>query len=384
MYRLKLLFLILSIIIVSCKQKDKQQVAAITPINVVAVKTQEVPIYKEFVGQVYGIKDIPIRARVDGFLEGVYFDEGSRVKKGELLYSIDPQPFQAEKSARQSEVSEARILLAKAKSDYNRIKPLADLNAVSKSDLDAATAQRDAAQAQLQAALAGLEISEINLGYCKIYAPLSGIIGKTSARVGEYVGKQPNPVILNTVSDIDTVRVQFFLSESEYLNFMKRFIRESGDSEEKFKALTSKQILELILSDNSIHKYNGHLDFIDRNIDPNTGSILIQASFPNPDRLIRPGQFTKVRALVKDRENTILIPQKAVKEIQGQFMVFVVGADGVVETRNIEVFRNYKDYFIVEKGLRPGEQVVIDEVQKVRSKMKVAPNLIEYQTKVEN
>ncbi|OMP30056.1 efflux RND transporter periplasmic adaptor subunit [Mangrovimonas sp. DI 80] len=375
---------LLVLFLFGCKHEVENPIAQVAPISVIQLKTETVPIYKDFVGQVFGIKDIPIRARVDGFLEGIHFEEGNRVEKGDLLYSIDSQVFEAEVARVNSAVSSAKTLLAKSNSDYNRIKPLADLNAISKSDLDGATARKEAADAELKAALASLEIATINLGHCKIYAPINGVIGKTLAREGEYVGKQPNPIILNTVSDIDTIRVQFFLSEAEYLTFMKRLLVKKGDTDKKFKTLADKQILELILSDNSIHTHKGHLDFIDRNIDPSTGSILLQASFPNPDRLIRPGQFTKVRALVNMRENSILVPQKAVQEIQGQYMVFVVGNDGIVQIRNIEVFKNYKDYYIIEKGLEPGEQIVVDEVQKVKSKMKVAPKLVQYQSKVEN
>ncbi|WP_053991590.1 efflux RND transporter periplasmic adaptor subunit [Mangrovimonas sp. TPBH4] len=375
---------LLVLLLFGCKHEAEKPMVLVTSVDVIKLEAKTVPIYKDFVGQVFGIKDIPIRARVDGFLEGMHFEEGNRVEKGELLYSIDSQSFEAEVARVNSDVSAAKTLLAKSNSDYNRIKPLADLNAVSKSDLDGATARKEAADAELKAALASLEIANINLGHCKIYAPINGVIGKTLATEGEYVGKQPNPIILNTVSDIDTVRVQFFLSEAEYLTFMKRLIGTHQNTDEKFKTIADKQILELVLSDNSIHQYKGHLDFLDRNIDPSTGSILLQASFPNPDRLIRPGQFTKVRALVNQRENTILVPQKAVQEIQGQYMVFVVGNDGVVQIRNIEVFKNYKDYYIVEKGLEPGEQVIVDEVQKVKSKMKVAPKLVQYQSKVEN
>jgi len=207
----------------SCK--EKQQVEAPPPeIKVVKVIQKDTPIYKEFVGQMYGLKDIPIRARVEGFLEKIYFDEGMRVYKGQLLYSVDPEPFLADVAAEKSKLAEAKTLLVNAENELARYKPLAEINAVSQSDLDAAQASRDAAVAGVDAAKANLKLSEIRLGYAQIYSPIQGVIGKTEAREGEFVGKNPNPVILNTVSRIDTMRVQFFLTEAEYLTLIKEVL----------------------------------------------------------------------------------------------------------------------------------------------------------------
>lgn len=375
-----LLFVLSLIFVISCNKNDKKEK---TPppqnINVYQVKSESVPIYKDFMGQVYGEKDIPIRARVEGFLERVHFIEGSKVKKGQLLYSIDDKPFQEAVVAQQSKVSRSNTMFTQSDSDLKRIKPLADMNAVSKRDLDMAQAKRESSQSSVNAANANLNIAQINLGYTKIHSPIEGIIGKTLAREGEFVGKNPNPVILNTVSDIKSIRVQFFLSENEYLKYMERVLK-TGELEKMKK----QQNLELILSDDSVFKYKGHVDFIDRNIDPTTGTILIQASFPNPNQLIRPGQYTKVRALVAEKSNAVLIPQQTVREIQGQSFVYVINDNDIVENRHIEILKPYKDFFIIKKGLKENEKIVLDNVQKLRSKMKVIPTVVSYQSKVEN
>ncbi len=233
-------------------------------------------IYQEFVGQVYGLKDISIRARVEGFLEGIYFDEGRGVKKGQLLYTIESQPFEADVAAKMSLLAEAKIMFVNAESELNRIRPLAEINAVSQSDLDAAVARFEASQASVEAAEANLRAAQIQLSYTKIKAPISGIIGKTKAKVGDFVGREPNPVILNVVSRIDVILVEFFLTESEYLIVA----REWNKNKELEEVEREEPYLELILSDGSIHNHKGIVEFIDREVDPTTGSILLQASFP--------------------------------------------------------------------------------------------------------
>ena len=185
-------------------------------------KAERVPIRLEFVGQVSGFKDIAIRARVEGYLEGIHFEEGSRVEKGSLLYTLESQPFEAAVAAQMSGVAEAKTALVKAESDLNRIRPLAEAKAVSESDLDSAVAMYEASIAGVDAAEANLRAANIQLSYTKIHAPISGLIGMTRAKVGDFVGREPNPVILNVVSQIDTVLVQFFITENQYLFSARR------------------------------------------------------------------------------------------------------------------------------------------------------------------
>lgn len=360
-------------LILSCNKDGNDGSAVVQKINVVEIKSENVPIFSDYVGQVYGIKDIPIRARVDGFLEGVHFKEGTKINKGALLYTIDAQPFEANLASKRSYVSEANTKLAFANSEYDRIKPLADMNAVSKSDLDGATARKEASEAELDAAKAGLKIAQIDLSYTEILSPITGIIGKTLAREGEYVGKSPNPVILTTISEIDIVRVQFFLTESEYLYFVKEYRKNQNEgSSDKDVELT------LVLSDGSLHDYPGKVDFIDRGIDASTGTILVQASFPNPDFVLRPGQFVRVRAKRSEKSNVLIIPQRCVSELQGKYSVFAVDKDNKVVSKEIQIGEKFNDYYIVKSGLAENDRVVIEGLQKVGTGMQVEPNVVDF------
>jgi membrane fusion protein (multidrug efflux system) len=327
----------------ACSKKEDQQKQPQPPdITVVVTTAQEVPIYQEFVGQTHGLKDIAIRARIEGFLEGIHFEEGSRIKKGILLYTLESQQFEADVAAKMSRVAEAQTMLAKAESDLNRIKPLAEEKAVSESDLDAAVAQHKASIESVKASQANLRASKIQLGYTKIYSPISGIIGKTKAKVGDFVGRSPNPVILNTVSRIDTVLVEFFITETQYLRIARYYL--SGDAPTDN---TREANLELILADGSLYGYKGKVDFIDREVDPTTGSMLLQASFPNPDEILRPGQFAKVKALVTVVKDGILIPQRCVMELQGLYSVYVVGDGDKVQTREVKVGPKIKQFWLI-------------------------------------
>jgi membrane fusion protein (multidrug efflux system) len=321
------------------------------------------------VGQVYGLKDIAIRARVEGFLEGIHFEEGSQVEEGKLLYTLESQPFEEAVANRMSQVAEAQTMLAKASSDLGRIKPLAELKAVSQSDLDGAVAQFEAAQAALEAAQANLRAAKIQLGYTKIQSPINGIIGKTKAKVGDFVGREPNPVILNVVSQIDTVLVEFFLTENQYLEAARRFLAKAqGVESEKEKA-----VLELILSDGSLYSHKGKVDFIDRDVDPTTGAILLQASFPNPEGLLRPGQFAKVKVRSETVRDGILVPQRCVTELQGLYSVFVVGQDNTVKEHQITLGPAVGSAYLVKEGLTAGDQVVYEGLQMVRDGAVVNP-----------
>ena len=375
MKKVYLLFTVFFLIMLSCDKNKQANVMLPQPFQVYEIKTKSVPIYDEFVGQVYGEKDIPIRARVVGFLEGIHFLEGQRVKKGQLLYSIDPDPLQEEVAAQTSMVAQAQTVLVQAESDLKRIEPLAEMSAVSEQELDMATSQRDAAISGLEAAKANLNIAKINLGYAKMYAPIEGIIGKTLAREGEFVGKDPNPVILNTVSQLRSVRVQFFLSENDYLRIAREYTQRTKN---KIETKSDSIDLQLILSDGSVYPYKGKMDFIDRNVDASTGAILLQASFPNPDRLIRPGQFARVKAKIREAKDAVLIPQKCARELQGQYSVFLVNAENKLEARQITVGEKIGEFFIIKEGLQSGDKIILEGVQKARSDMEIIPELTEF------
>jgi membrane fusion protein (multidrug efflux system) len=365
------LLCILFLTLYACKgEETKQQPPPPPKVTVYQTEAREVPIYQEFVGQIYGYKDIAISARVEGYLEGIHFDEGLRVKKGALLYTLESQQFEADVAAKMSGVAGAKTVLTEAETYLNRIKPLAKEKAVSQSDLDSAVAQYEVSISSVKAAKANLRAAKIQLGYTKIYSPISGIIGKTRAKVGDFVGRSPSPIILNTVSRIDTVLVQFFITESQYLTFMRKYISQIDSGNLKAEG---KSDLELILSDESVYKHKGKADFMNREVDPTTGAMLIQASFPNPDELLRPGQFAKVRGEVEVVKDGILIPQRCVMELQGSFSVYVVGADNKIETREVQTGPKIKSFWLIREGLKPDEKVVYEGLQKVKDGTVVNP-----------
>ena len=359
----------LSFFLFACSNEKKEQAPPPPPeVSFVETKAQDIPLYLEFVGQTLGLKDIAIRARVEGFLEGIHFQEGSGVEKGKLLYTLESQPFEEKVAARMSGVAEVKTMLAKAKGDLDRIRPLAKANAVSKSDLDAAVASYEATLSSLEAAKATLRASEIELSYTKIKSPLDGIIGRTQAKVGDFVGKDPNPVILNTVSQVDTILVNFFITETQYLAVARSLAEALAKEYDELKA-----DLELILIDGSVFEHKGRPDFVDREVDSSTGAILVQASFPNPEKLLRPGQFAKVRIKARVAEDAILIPQRCVMEIQGLHNIFVVNAENTIETRDIKVGSKVRSFWLITEGLKPGEKVVFEGLQKVKDGAAVKP-----------
>jgi len=347
-------FLFLLFFLPACESPQQQEITLKVPVY--EVISSEIPIYRDFIGQTYGHNDIEIRARVQGFLEGIHFQEGGRVKKGQLLYTIDPQPFQEKVAQQASYLAQAETALAKAESDLRRIRPLADRQAVSQSDLDAAVASYEAAQSEVEAAQAALRYTKIELGYTNIYAPISGVIGISEAEVSDLVGQIPNSIVLNTVSEVDSIRVRFSITEEEYLNFSRATKNQVGTSEGE------KVPLELILADGSVHPYEGFVDFANRQIERSTGTLLLQATFPNPEGLIRPGQSAIIRAMLYTIPSGIMVPQRTVDEIQGIYQVAVFKEDKTIENRRVEVGPKKGNMWVIREGLKPGERIVLEKV----------------------
>ncbi|MDH4070247.1 MAG: efflux RND transporter periplasmic adaptor subunit [Ignavibacteria bacterium] len=348
---------------------DQSSLTGLPEIPVYLTRGEDIPVHQEFVGQVYGQKDIAIRARVEGFLEGIHFLEGSEVRKKSLLYTMESLPFEADVAAKMSQVAEAKTMLAKSQSDLERYRPLAEQKAVAESDLDAAVAQYEAAVASVEAAEANLRASRIQLGYTTVFSPITGIIGKTKAKVGDFVGRSPGPVILNVVSKIDTVHVEFFLTESQYLQIARTINKEGKNGVEGRKRIR----LELFLVDGSLYEHEGAVRFVDREVDPTTGAILVQSSFPNPEGLLRPGQFARIRALAGVIEGGIMVPQRCITELQGRHSVFVVDDSSRVVLRPVVVGPKQADFWVVTDGLTSGEKVVYEGLQKVREGLAVKP-----------
>lgn len=366
----------------SCMSKEEAKQAPPPPPKVTVYETdaREVPIYQELVGQIYGFKDIAISARVEGYLEGIHFEEGSPVKKGMLLYTLESQQFEADVAAKMSGVAAAETVKTEAETYLNRIKPLAEEKAVSQSDLDSAVAQYEVGISQEKAAKSILRAAKIQLGYTKIYSPISGIIGRTKAKVGDFVGRSPNPIILNTVSRIDTVLVQFFITESQYLMLMRSNMEKIENNDFKPE---DKADLQLILSDGSIYNHKGKADFVNREVDPQTGALLIQASFPNPDGLLRPGQFAKVKAEIEVVKDGILIPQRCVMELQGTFSVYVLKAQNKVQLKEVKMGPKVESFWLIREGLKSGEKVVYEGLQKVKDGTVVEAKVVQVPLKDE-
>jgi len=380
---------------------------------VAAVTQKTVPIYSEYVGQTRADNTVELRARVEGILQKVYFREGTPVRKGQLLFTIDKRPFQATlQSAKalgakavsdlaqakqrtdvlqaQAELADAQAVLSRADQDVARLAPLAKEKAVTEQDLDAAVAAQksaratvaarqanltnleaavkytiERAQAEVQAANARVIQAELDLSYCDIYSPLNGIIGFLQVDEGNLVG-HGEATLLATVSASDPLLVNFNVSEIEYLKLT---------DPETVGHRTGELRFDLLLSDESVHPHQGTFRVLDRVVDPQTGTMKVEASFPNPGSYLRPGQFARVRVAVAEKENAILVPQRAVQELQGAKTVMVVDQENKVVVRTIKLGDKVEKDVVVLDGLNAGERVIVEGMQKVRPGTQVNPQV---------
>jgi membrane fusion protein (multidrug efflux system) len=355
----------------SCGKKAAP-VAAPLEVPITNVVQQDVRLESEYTGQTYGQADIQINPRVDGTILSLNFKEGGLVSKGQLLYTIDPLPYQAKVNAAAASLAEAQAKLAKSKSDLDMIEPLAKINAVSQRELVAAKATYAASLASIQAAEASLDNAKIELGYCRISAPISGMIGISLVRVGDYV--RPGPAsVLNTISDLGDMRVRFTISEQEYL----RLFREINKENSQLKG--AGQNISLKLSDGSLYQQTGKLSFTDRQIDPTTGAMTFEAAFANPDKMLRPGQYVKVVVVTDVRKNAILVPQRAVIEMQGISQVYLLGDSSKVQMKIITTGATYKDAYVVEDGLAAGDKIAFGGTQLLRNGTVITPKPTDWQ-----
>ena len=363
------LLAVLSISLGSCG-KDEKQAATPAPmeIAVASVVKRDVPVNFEFVGQTKGAIDAEVRARVDGTILETHFQEGKEVTEGQLLYTLDAAPYLAKVAEAKGKLAEAETKLVKADSDLKRYRPLAKINAVSQRDLDEAVAQQGAATGAVEAAKAALESANIELGYTKIMAPVSGTIGISQAKVGEYVGKAPNPVILNTVSKLDPIHVKFSVTEKEYLFFA----RQKQEEIEAGKA-EKKRPLTLVLADGAKYPYTGEVVSVDRQIDAKTGSLAIEAAFSNPNKLVRPGQFSKIQVVGDTIHDGLLVPKRAIRDLQGQRQIFVVNKENTIEQRTVTTGPEIDNLQVVESGLNADDSVAVEGIQRLSPGMKVIP-----------
>jgi membrane fusion protein, multidrug efflux system len=354
--------------------KKKQPPMPPPDVMVVTVVKKDVPITREWVGQTLGSVDIEIRARALGWVTGMHFKEGSEVKKGTLLYTIDSTELEQRVIESKGNLAKAQTLLIEAEEDVKRYRPLAEAGAVSQRELDSAMAIYGARKGEVETARASLQLSRVNLGYTRIYAPITGLIGMSAAKVGDYVGNPPNPVIVNTISNIDSIRVRFSISEQDYLIFVREIMKK------KAPGTGIRRDLEMLLSDGSLYPQKGKVDFADRTIDPATGTMRFEASFPNPQHILRPGQFAKIRAIVAVRKDAVVVPLRSLMEMQGRFLVYIVAAGNKVEMRNVKTGPKYGPLTAIDEGVKPGEKVIMEGIQKVKPDMVVSPSLVKMPT----
>lgn len=355
----------------SCK-KETPPAPKPLEISVTTVLQQDVKIESEYTGQTFGQSDIQINPRVDGVIESLNFKEGSFVTKGQLLYTIDPLPYRARLNEAEGGLAESQARLAKTKSDLDMIVPLAKSNAVSQRELVSAKSAYNASIAQNKASNATLQNAKIELGYCRIVAPISGLIGISKVRVGDYV--RPGAAsILNTISDLGDVRVRFTMSEQEFL----RLYREFNKPDSALKS--SGASVSLKLSDGSTYPHTGKVSFTDRQIDPATGAMTFEAAFPNPDKLLRPGQYAKIALLTDIRKDAIVIPQRAVIEVQGIFQVYVLGADNKVQMQIVKPGPAIKNGYIIEEGLKPGDKIAMGGTSLLKNGSVITPKVVPWQ-----
>ncbi len=334
-------------------------------VYVADVVQRDVPVYAELVGQALGSQDVEIRARVEGYLDTVAFVEGSFVRQGDLLYQIDPKPFEAAVAAARANLATARARLDKTGNDVARYRPLVEKQAVSRQELDNALSAQDAASAQVDAAQAALDKAMLDLGYTRIASPVDGLVGTTRVKTGNLVGRGES-TLLTTVSRIDPVLFRAGVSEAEYL----RVAREMRGGEGQ---LSRETPVELILADGTAHPESGRIEAAERAVDATTGTLMLQFTFPNPDRLLRPGQYGRVRFVTEIKAAALLVPQRAVSELQHLYTVAVVGVGDTVELRTVEVGPRVDGLWVIDKGLEPGERVIVEGLQRARPGVKVSP-----------
>jgi membrane fusion protein (multidrug efflux system) len=353
------LMLSVTFIIPSCKEKTAP---APIPLDVAVVQViqQDVSLESEYTGQTYGESDVELRTRVEGWVLSMNFKEGSFVKKGQILYTIDPLPYRNKVNEAEAALAEANAMMIKAKNDLGRIEPLAAIGAVSQRELVAAKASYESSVAMVTSTEASLRNARIELGYCSVEAPISGMIGISSVKPGDYVTKGPQFTI-NTVSSIDNIRVRFTISEIEYLR-ITRLMKEMGVSMGE-----RGDVVKMVLADGSVYPLKGKMNFADRQVDPSTGAMTLEAQFKNEDNLLRPGQYVKLRLVTEYRNKSLLIPQRAVSEMQGLFQVFTVGDSNKLALKLIKPGPRYNMSYIVEEGLNQGDKIVIGGNQMLRS-----------------
>lgn len=349
-----------------CGETEKTQAPESTPIvEIAGVEQRDVPVYQEWVGTLDGLVNAQILAQVTGYLIRQNYQEGELVRKGQLLYEIDPRTFQADLNQAVSTLARQEAILKTARLDLRRVQRLLPENAVSVRDRDNAVGREASVAAEVQAAKAAVENARLQLGFTRITSPIDGIAGLSKAQIGDLVGPGSANTVLTTVSQVDPIKAYIPLSEQQYL----QFVRAKQDGQVSRDSIP----LELMLADGTTFPHRGKFFFADRQVDVKTGTIQIATLFPNPGNILRPGQYARVRAAIKRKPGALLVPQRAVTEMQGKHLVAVVNPDNTVNIRMVKPAETIGPYWVIDEGLKAGDRVVVEGVQKVRNGMRVAP-----------
>jgi membrane fusion protein (multidrug efflux system) len=406
-----LIVVVVLFVVFSRSKRTAQAAAPLPEVSVTEVEQKDVPIYSEWIGTLDGMVNAEIKAQVTGYLLSKDYTEGSFVRKGQLLFEIDPRPLQAaldqakgdlakaegqvaqangQLSQSQAQLAQAEANQGKTQMDVDRFTPLVKSSVISQQDFDTAVQANLASKAQVKAAGAGVEsakaavvaaksvvessraavrTAELNLAFTRITSPIDGVAGIAQAQVGNLIQPvNPNSGPLTTVSSLDPIKVYFTLSEQEYLAFAKR-----NPTQSQRDAANDKLHLDLVLADGTTYPHEGKFFVADREVDQKTGSIRLGGIFPNPGNVLRPGQYGKVRAVTRIKTAALLVPQRAVSELQGSYQVAVVGPDNKIDIRTVKVGERIGAMLIVEEGLKPGDIVVVEGMQKVRPGAGVNP-----------
>jgi membrane fusion protein (multidrug efflux system) len=345
----------------------KQEAAAPPPMDVLVadVVQKKVPVFQEWIGTLTGYTNAEIRPQVRGYILTKNYKEGDVVAQNALLFQIDPREFQAQLEQAQGDLAKAQATQGKSQLDVNRYTPLAAQGAVSQQELDNAVQQNQANLAAVASAKASVDQAALNLGWTKVTSPIAGVAGIAITQIGNLVDQT---VVLTTVSTLDPIKVVFPVAEQGYLRYARAqaIHKETGDA-------TEKGALELILADGMVYPHRGTISVVGREVDPRTGTITLEGLFPNTENILRPGGYAKIRAVVQDLADATVVPQAAVRNFQGTMQVAVVGANNVVEMRNVTTGPRDGLDWVITDGVQPGEKVVAQGLQKVRGGMTVAP-----------
>lgn len=340
--------------------KDEKEAPPALPVTVAEVKSETVPIYLEYVGTTQSIQSVDINARVEGFLVKRAFKDGADLLEGDLLFVIDTRPFEASLQQAQAQLAEDRAALAYAEEQVRRYKPIVEKEYITQDTYDGYVTRAAEARAAVEADMANVTQAKLNLSYCTMYAPFDGRIGRRYVDVGNLVGAAGAPTKLATMVQLDPMYVYFSVAERD----IPQILQEHGKNDLP---------VSIVLPDETKHPEDGKVDFLNNEVDVNTGTMEMRAVVPNGSKTMLPGQFVKVQLLLKEQPGALLVPQQAVSEFQGQQFVYVVGAGNKVEYRNVTTGPDYKELVVIEDGVKAGEKVITEGLQKVKPGMTVVP-----------